>query len=311
MKHFAALIVSSALSTSLAFAQVPVKSDQRITATVTSNAPIYVSAPPNVTLGPLRVAAVGTVLRVLGEKDEWLNVEFNDPQYGPRVGWVNRKLVKIDDPALAPMDLSVPKETKPSPAAFVVNKPVTPTTQNPATTAQPQNKSRSRGFFVGGGFEGAAIATEDSDDVESGSGFGITLGYGFNPRVAIYGQISGASIEAVGLPNYGLGHFDVGVRFHFRAPQHTVVPFVQLGLSSAASRLELLGDTLESSGYGFAFGGGLNAHFNPAVAFTAGATWAIGEQTKVKINGITVPLDSLGVTTARVHFGLIWFPQAK
>jgi hypothetical protein len=147
---------------------------------------------------------VGTVLKVLGEKDEWLNVEFSDPQYGPRVGWIQKQLVKIDDPALAPMDLSVPKETKPSPASFV--RSPAPAAENQTVAAQTQNNSRSMGFFVGGGLEGNGVATEGSDEIESGTGFGVTVGYGFTPRVAIYGQLSGASVETVsGLGDYGLG----------------------------------------------------------------------------------------------------------
>jgi len=310
MKPCVALIVSFLLSTSLASAQVPVKSEQRITATVTSNAPIYVSAPPNLTLGPLRVAAVGTVLKVLGEKDEWLNVEFSDPQYGPRVGWVQKKLVRIDDPALAPMDLSVPKETKPSPAAFV--RSPAPAPENQTATAQKQNKSRSMGFFVGGGFEGNGVAVEGSDVTESGSGFGLTLGYGFTPRVAIYGQISGARVESADVfGDYGLGHFDVGARVHFRAPTKTVVPFIQFGLSSRAIGYEFLGDDWVVTGFGGTFGVGLNAHFTPAVAFTTSGVWSVGSLSNLKINGDSVPFDSFGFTTARVHIGIIWFPQAK
>ena len=55
-------------------------------ATVTTNAPIYAAAQETPT--PLRVAAVGTRLRVLSTDGDWVEVEYNDPQLGRRVGWV-------------------------------------------------------------------------------------------------------------------------------------------------------------------------------------------------------------------------------
>jgi hypothetical protein len=71
-------------------------------------APIYLRA--DATMQPLRTATVGTTLKVLATAGEWVNVEFNDPQLGPRVGWVQRSLLQINDPTTTPMDLSVPRE---------------------------------------------------------------------------------------------------------------------------------------------------------------------------------------------------------
>jgi hypothetical protein len=127
-----AFVASCVLSTSLASAQIPVNGDRRLTATVTTNGPIYLSAPPTAGVPPLRTAASGTLLKVLGEKDDWLQVEFNDPQYGPRLGWIQKKFVVVDDPALRPMDLSVPKETVKPPAASAVAKPTTPSGAPPS-----------------------------------------------------------------------------------------------------------------------------------------------------------------------------------
>ncbi|RPJ79494.1 MAG: hypothetical protein EHM13_13350, partial [Acidobacteria bacterium] len=73
-------------------------------ATVTQDAPIYLRA--SVSQAPLRVAAAGTVLRVLQQQGDWVQVEFSDPQWGRRVGWVQLSLVRIE--GLQPMDLSVP-----------------------------------------------------------------------------------------------------------------------------------------------------------------------------------------------------------
>ena len=73
------------------------------TATVSSNAPIYIRA--EVTPTPLRVAEPGTRLRVLRVSDEWLQVEFGDQQFGRRVGWLQRGLVTLEgESALTPVD---------------------------------------------------------------------------------------------------------------------------------------------------------------------------------------------------------------
>jgi hypothetical protein len=177
-------------------------------------------------------------------------------------------------------------------------------------TAQAQEKSRSEGFFVGASYEGNGVSFEDGDSTESGAGFGVTFGYGFNPTFALYGQLSGASIGSED-GDYGLGHFDIGTRVHFRAPAKTVVPFIQAGISSRALTQDIGSDEVEASGIGFAVGGGINAHFSPAVAFTAGATWSLGNMGNFKVNGVDVDFDSAGMTTARVHVGIIWFVQSK
>jgi hypothetical protein len=91
------------------------------TATVTASAPIYIAAAVSPT--PLRVAAAGTVLKVLEQQDEWLQVEFNDPALGPRVGWIQGSLVKLSAQAPQPQDLSL-TNARAVPAAEPANKQV-------------------------------------------------------------------------------------------------------------------------------------------------------------------------------------------
>jgi hypothetical protein len=74
------------------------------TATVTADAPIFLNPGAD---RPLRVAAAGTVLRVLEEKGDWAQVEFQDPQFGRRIGWVQVQNIRILRPELKPTDLSV------------------------------------------------------------------------------------------------------------------------------------------------------------------------------------------------------------
>lgn len=179
------------------------------------------------------------------------------------------------------------------------------------------DKSTSSKFFVGVGFEGAAISTNVATNVtetESGSGAGVVVGYGFTPTWALYGNISGANIQSVG-GSYGLGHFDVGARVHFRAGPNTVVPFLQFGLDGRAVSADFHSGsttrTVTASGTGVAVGAGLNAHFTRAFAFSGAVTWSFGSFTNFTVDNGSVPSSSISATSARVHIGIIWFPQAK
>ncbi len=145
-------------------------------ATVTSNAPIYIQPGAQV---PLRVAKPGTALKVLKEEGEWLEVEFNDPQFGRRVGWVEKKLVQVSRPELEPMDLSV-KEVPAKPAD--APRPSTPGREQwqPPAAASTAPR-RERGWIdVNLGAAGAAqrrISTEVNVDDGSGEFARFRVGY--------------------------------------------------------------------------------------------------------------------------------------
>src|SRR5690348_14258459 len=62
-------------------------------AIVLENAPIMLL--PDATRTPLRVAAKGTSLVLLENDGEWLQVEFQDPQYGLRFGYIESRFVRI------------------------------------------------------------------------------------------------------------------------------------------------------------------------------------------------------------------------
>ena len=58
-------------------------------ATVNISSGIFVV--PDATRAPIRVLEPGTRIKVLDATEEWLKVEFRDPQWGPRVGYVLRR----------------------------------------------------------------------------------------------------------------------------------------------------------------------------------------------------------------------------
>lgn len=75
---------------------VPARAQQpggRITAVTAASAPVFIL--PDTERTPLRTLPPGTRLRVLREQVDWLRVEFDDPWWGPRVGYVEKKLVEM------------------------------------------------------------------------------------------------------------------------------------------------------------------------------------------------------------------------
>jgi hypothetical protein len=79
------------------------------TATVTLNTPVYIGA--EVSDVPLRVLAPGTILKVKEQQGQWVLVEFEDAQFGRRVGWVQTKLIEIPRPDLQPVDSSIAEDS--------------------------------------------------------------------------------------------------------------------------------------------------------------------------------------------------------
>src|SRR5262245_61126553 len=68
------------------------------TATTTTSAPVFAS--PNADRTPLRVAREGSVVLLLEVNGDWCLVEFQDPEYGRRSGYVQTRLVRIQGDAL-------------------------------------------------------------------------------------------------------------------------------------------------------------------------------------------------------------------
>jgi hypothetical protein len=75
--------------------------------TITTEAPVFVTArrAPR----PIKIANQGSVLRLVGMEGDWFRVEFDDPKWGRRVGFVEKTSAVISSPKgyLQPLDLSI------------------------------------------------------------------------------------------------------------------------------------------------------------------------------------------------------------
>ena len=78
----------------------PVVNAQRVSsgqARVTVAAPIFLYPDPNRT--PLRVADAGLAVVILKTEGDWYLVEFQDPEYGRRQGYIERRFVEVPTPS--------------------------------------------------------------------------------------------------------------------------------------------------------------------------------------------------------------------
>ena len=204
---FPMLLVAILLGVTRVAAQTP------DTATAVANTPVYLT--PDASRTPLRVASEGTRFEVVGESGEWTQVRFRDPQWGPRVGYVATKDLRVHRAGLEPMDLSVttgPGTVSPPPAAVVP-----PTQQYAPAPLTRHASSWPRTYVVGRG--GVTFDTRTAPLV------GIEVGGQVAPMLQAYGSfdwhrdISPGFVQDVS----DIISAVVGADVNYRFPAYTVM----------------------------------------------------------------------------------------
>jgi hypothetical protein len=176
---------------------------QGSSATVVTAAPIFIQPGAQT---PLRVAKAGTSLKVMQEEGEWAQVEFSDPQFGRRVGWVEKKLLRFFRPELVPMDLSVTEAAAPSEMPRVQQQPFPPAT----AAFRPQARD---GFWFNLGMGFGTLGCEDCIGREDGLSGGLSLGSVVSDRVLIGIGTTGFAKEVAG-EILSVGTLDARMRFY-------------------------------------------------------------------------------------------------
>jgi hypothetical protein len=230
-------------------------------ATVTTNAPIYATAQETPT--PLRVAAVGTRLRVISAEQDWFQVEYNDPQVGRRIGWVLRHYVSLGFHDLQPVDLSVPEAPPGPPAAEqpAVGAP-TPATSLPVPrweTSLGWSFLRSSGEFI---------------DTNSAVGWNVSVAGNATPWLGIVGDATAnfksgmTEFDETGVNIYT---FVGGPRFSARTSS-TAVPFAEFLVGFTRSSIDTRRVSESSTEFTIQPGGGVDIG-NQSVAARLSVAW--------------------------------------
>ena len=217
-------------------------------ATVTTNAPIYPTAREEPT--PLRVAAVGTRLRVLSTEGDWVQVEYNDPQLGRSVGWVLKHYISKTSHDLRPMDLSVPE------AAPVPPPSAEPSVQQPMAAAETVPFPRWE-TSLGWSF---LRATGEFLEMNSAVGWNVSVAGNVTPYVGFVGDVTAtyksglADLDDSGVTLYA---FTGGPRFSARN-RSAAVPFAEFLVGFTRTNLDL--GAVGDSSYEFTIqpGGGVD-----------------------------------------------------
>jgi hypothetical protein len=180
---------------------------------VIQDAPIYLY--PDATRTALRTAAVHTILRVITDVGEWLKVEYEDPQYGTRQGYVLAKHVRVNTPELRPMDLSVrePARIDQSVDQLPVGPPQ-PQSQRGAPRDGMQARPQIReGFWFNAGMGFGSLGCQDCEGRINGLSGGLSFGRAINGRLLLGVGTSGWA-KSVDDEILTIGTLDARLRFY-------------------------------------------------------------------------------------------------
>ena len=172
----------------------------------------------------------------------------------------------------------------------------------------PTPRSSPTGLFLGAHLNGSALSVEDADEVESGGGIGLLVGWGFNRSATIYLGMDGASMSASGEDDaYTLGHGDLGVRVRFGGQEKAALFYLDGAVSGRVARYDIAGSNLDFSGSGITLGGGLEYFFSPAFALDVALKFTFGKFDEASYQGDSETID-VSATSTRFNVGVSWFP---
>lgn len=169
-------------------------------------------------------------------------------------------------------------------------------------------RSNPVGLVLGAHLNGTALDGDDFDEMESGGGLGLRLGYGFNRMFTLYLQADGASMDAPDMDDaYTFGQGDLGLRLHFGDPTRSAIFYLDGAFTAWLARYDILGSDMDVTGAGFTLGGGLEYFFSPAFALDAGLKFTVGNFDEVSYEGDSESVD-LDANSTRFNVGVSWYP---
>jgi hypothetical protein len=263
----------------LALMSVPLTLTAQSAATITTNAAIYATSAPAPNVSPMRVAAMGTVLVVVAEQGDWLQIEFADPQRGRRTGWIKREYARVSNPDLVPMDLSIratPAITPAVPREDVDAARRRDALQQSANVASQQQGSipadplqtlaqRRQGFWFNAGLGIGSYGCEDCAGFRAnGLSGGISLGGRLSDKLLLGGGSTGWTRESGGL-RISVSTLDARLRFY---PMRTSGFFITGGAGVGSHTISVGSESFSDFGLGVIVGVGWDIRVGNNVSLT-------------------------------------------
>lgn len=184
-----------------------------------------------------------------------------------------------------------------------------------AQMEEPIARSKTAGVSLGVFANGSAATLEGSDEVDSGGGVTLSLGYGFTDNVSVFASVTGASVQPESpddASDYALAHADLGLRFAFASTRSALRPFVQAAVNGRAASFDFGNEgTVDARGSGFTGGVGLSWFASPALALEAGLSYTIGKFDEGRVDDsdwVDLGDDALEINSTRVDLGVSWHP---
>ncbi len=178
-------------------------------------------------------------------------------------------------------------------------------------------ESTTRGFMLGLHGSGGSLSVEDGDRAEAGGG-GLIVGYGFNRRFTVFGQIDGARFDEQSTGDvegdWTLAHLDLGVRFNFANSLRRWIPFVQAAVGHRSVNVVdpvvegSQEEEVDFSGASLTLGGGVAYYLSPSWSLELGLHFTGGEFTTLRVNNVSVSGFDEDATSSRLNFGVRWWP---
>jgi opacity protein-like surface antigen len=177
-----------------------------------------------------------------------------------------------------------------------------------AQSDAPAPRSRTSGLNLGV-FVHRFSAEADTTEIDSGTGLGVHVGYGFHRNISVYARGTLAPNEPyVRAPEFEVAHFELGLRVSPGASSWPIRPFVQ----GALTRREVYFNNLTNArANGYTVGGGLEGFVRRDLAIEVGVSRSYGDFDEINAPGIDGWEDvgeGIDVTTTRVEIGVSWHP---
>ncbi len=174
-------------------------------------------------------------------------------------------------------------------------------------------RSKTAGFNLGVFLTGSAVQVEDSDQIDSGPGGTLHLGYGINQNVSFFVRIAAAEMQAEGGgDSYAMAHADLGARYSFASPASALRPYVQGAFTGRGLAFDMGSDgTLEARGAGFTGAAGLEYFVTPRVGLEASLSYSIGKFSEGRLDGgewVDFEDEAFDAVSSRFDLGVSWHP---